>query len=151
VSASAEVVPKMETAFPLCTAIESRCFKKAVALDSPDTALILLPNSLMKANPDGPHVPKVSMAIGTKSWATARGAYLVDLTPSADVAADPARMADRWTCEGAEVSGVVASQSRQRPRVRGTRVAPSGLLESILVRPGVHALKEFWHFVELGG
>ena len=88
------MVPKTETAFPLCTTRERRCFKKAVALESPDTALNFLPNSLIKANPAGPQVPRVSMAMGTKSWATARAAYLADLMPSADDTAAPAWSAD---------------------------------------------------------
>ena len=88
-------MPRIEAAFPLCTARESRCFKKAVDLGSPDTAPIFVPSSLMNAKPFGPHVPSVSIAIGTKWWATDRGAYFAALTPSAEMAADPAWAADR--------------------------------------------------------
>ena len=99
-------------------------------------AAILFPSSLTNVRPKVPHVPKVSSTTGTKSWAVAKDAYFWTFTLSADAAAELAATADFFTCDGASVSGTVASQRRQRPRVHGTNVAASGLLASARVRPG---------------
>ena len=83
-----------EAEFPLWTARERRCFKKAVALGSPEATVgspevtvIFLPSSFKNDNPLGPQAPSVSIAIGTKWWAAVSVTYFVSLTPSADFAA----------------------------------------------------------------
>ena len=83
-----------------------------------------------------PQVPRVSMTTGTNSCATASDAYFAALFTSATAAAAPAPAAERCRCEGARVSGHVASHRRHRPRDQGTRVTPSGRLASDRLRPG---------------
>ena len=58
------------------------------------------------------------------------------LLDSASAATAPDSKADLWMYEGARVSGQVASQSRHLLLTQGTRVAPSGRLASVRVRPG---------------
>ena len=61
-------VPKMEAAFPLCTATERCLIRVAVAfgLVSPVVAESLRPSSLRKIMGRGPSTSDVSMAIGVK-------------------------------------------------------------------------------------
>ena len=58
------------------------------------------------------------------------GGILGNLLCSAAPAADPAPAAEFCTCEGARVSGQVASQRRQRPLDQGTIVAPNEIIGS---------------------
>jgi len=76
----------------------------------------------------------------------AKDAHFWAFTLSADAAAEPAASADFFTCDGASVSGTVASQRRQRSQVHGTNVAPSGLLASAhegLEFPGLQRSRHF--------
>ena len=130
------IVPRMEAALPLCTASERRCLRNCVDLFSPVMLQILPPTSLMKSAPALPHVPRVSMTIGTKSCALVSATYFADLRASALAATVPASTADCITWDGARVSGHVASQRRHRPLDHGMRVTPSGRLPSPRFSPG---------------
>ena len=131
-----ESVPNTEAAFPRCTANASLCFRNAVERVSPVTNDMRRPISLTNASPVAPHVPIVYMATGTNSCAVARAAYFATFFDSASLAVDPASADEIVTCDGANVSGQVASHRRQRPRAQGTRVTPSGRFPPPRSKPG---------------
>ena len=129
---------QVAAAFLRCTATARRCFRKAVAVESPECALIRLPISFTKAHPRLPHVPRVSMTFGTNSCETDRLAYFDCFFFSASAAAEPAAAADRLMYDGARVSGHVASHSRHLPLDHGASVAPSERLHPCAANPVAH-------------
>ena len=86
-----------------------------------------------------PHVPMVSMAMGTNSCALARGAYFVVFLVSAAAAAEPGSVEEPCRCEGARLSGQVASHRRHRPLAQGTRVSRPGAFLPHGLAPVAHA------------
>ena len=98
-------VPTTAAALPLCTAKANRCLRKDGALTSPVRLATRPPISAHKASADGPHVPRVSIAMGAKmkSPDEVSSAYLMSLRASAFVAADPAASEDCLMCDGADI------------------------------------------------
>src|SRR6218665_1388307 len=91
--------------------------------------------SVMNARPSLLMGPKVSTAIGTTVYVLSSSAYFECLLVAAFSAALPASIAVSATYEAATVSTTVASHIKDRPSFQGTRVWPSDLFPSSLVRP----------------
>src|SRR6218665_2304569 len=89
----------------------------------------------MNARPSLLIGPRVSTAIGTTVYVLSSSAYFECFLFAAFSAGLPASIAVSATYEAATVSTTVASHIKDRPSFHGTRVWPSGLLPSSLVRP----------------
>src|ERR1700743_1385058 len=100
-------VPTTAAALPLCTAKANLCLRRDGALRSPVRLATRPPISAHKTSADGPHVPRVSIAMGAtmKSPDELISAYLISWGVSPFVAADPAASEDCLMCDGARVSG----------------------------------------------
>ena len=75
----------IEAALPLCTAIASRCLRKAVERGSPVCSWMRAPMSAQISEADGPQAPSVSIATGWKMYDPdeVRSEYLVRFLDSA--------------------------------------------------------------------
>ena len=62
------IVPSTEAAFPLCTAMDSRCRRNAVGLTSPDTRRMRRPSSTRNFLDRSPITLVVSVATGSNWW-----------------------------------------------------------------------------------
>ena len=117
-------VAKIEKAFPLWTARDMRWRRNIADRASKFAAIILRPSSRTSSNLFSPHVPDVSIAIGTKSIPAGKSEYLVIFFSSAIFTAEPAEILWAWMCEIAKVSGQVASHDRHRNFFQSTVVIP---------------------------
>src|SRR6218665_231228 len=79
--------------------------------------------------------PRVSTPIGTTVYFLSSSAYFECFLVAAFSVALPASIAVSATYEAATVSTTVVSHTKDRPSFQGTRVWPSGLFSSSLVRP----------------
>ena len=66
--------------------------------------------------------------------------WVPSFSSSAEAATEPAPLVARPLYDVAKVSGQVASHTRGRPKLHGTRDMPSGLLPSNLHNPGGSSL-----------
>ena len=80
--------------------------------------------------------PSDSMATGTNLCVAGRDEYLSCLRSAACSAAPPAIVDVRWRYDAAHVWMAVASHAIYLPLDHGINVAPSGLLPSVLIKPG---------------
>ena len=129
------VVPRTAAALPLCTATEILCRRNSQVRGSPVALQRRLPRSLIKSNAASPNTPEVSTTKGTKWWLVSRCAYLATFNWSACAATTPAPLTAAETCEGAWVSGHVASHTRTFPHLHGRMEQPSGRFPSDQYRP----------------
>src|SRR5206468_8776127 len=109
--------------------------KKAPSLGSPVTAVIRLPNSVIKVTAFALSGPRVSRAIGMNMYDRARSAYLVSFLSPALSAALPAFLEVEGRWDAANVSATVTSHVRFLPPCQGINVRPSGRFPSALIRP----------------
>ena len=86
-------MPRIEIAFPLWIAIESRCLKKSVSRTSPVMAMTRLPSSAVKLFACSPHDPNILKASGMKRCVAEGAAYFVIFEVSAFDAAAPVLVA----------------------------------------------------------
>ena len=82
-----------------------------------------------------PKTPDVSMETGAKRYLDSNEEYLWHLARSTCSATSPAPLAGTSKCDGANVSGHVASQIKALPFPHGIRVMPSGCLQSERYKP----------------
>ena len=82
--------PKIDTAFPRCTATDNLCKRNEAARSSPDCRLALQPSSFRNTKDFGPIAPNVSMATGVKECVTGRPLYSATFISSASAATSPA-------------------------------------------------------------
>ena len=123
-------VPVTQTAFPRCTATLRRCIRNENELGSAVELAMRRPSSCRKSNAASPTAPRVSTAIGVKSYSGDRLLYFFFFSyASFATALGPTTALLRWL--KASVSGQVKSHMRARPRVHGTIERPSGLLPSL--------------------
>src|SRR6218665_3815752 len=114
---------------------------------------IRLPIWLMKSHDEGSSGPRVSIATGWKTCVVGKAAYFSALRFAAWTDAGPTDAACGVMYDEAHVWTTVASHARYFPADQGTRVAPSGLLPSILNRPagsrvlGTPALRRVRHMM----
>ena len=102
---------------------------------SPERALRRRPSSLKKERASGPNTPVVSMPMGMKWCVVCRSAYLAFFCCSACSATNPGSLEAKAMCEGARVSGHVASYTSTRPQLQGMIDVPSGCLPSEQHKP----------------
>ena len=124
------IVPRTAAAFPLWTAIESLCRRNCRLRGSPVAVQMRLASSRVKFSAASPNTPDVSTANGTKWWVVSRCAYLDTFTCSACAATTPAPLTAAGRCEGANVSGHVASHTNNFPHCHGRMEHPSGRFPS---------------------
>src|SRR6218665_1581705 len=116
--------------------VTERLWKRNLASRvSPEAFDSRRPSSVMNARPSLLIGPRVSTAIGTTVYVLSSYAYFECFLVAAFSAALPASIAVTATYEAATVSTTVASHIKDRPSFQGTRVWPSGLFPSTLVRP----------------
>src|SRR6218665_3614126 len=92
----------------------------------------------MKSHAEGSSGPRVSIATGWKTCVVGKAAYFSALRFAAWTAWTDTGPTDTACCEmydAAHVWTTVASHARYFPADQGTRVAPSGLLPSVLNSP----------------
>src|SRR6218665_1917047 len=102
---------------------------------SPVMADIRLPIWLMKSHAEGSSGPRVSKPPAGKKCVVGKAAYFSALRFAAWTDARPTVAACGEMYDAAHVWTTVASHARYFPADQGTRVAPSGLLPSVLNRP----------------
>ena len=102
---------------------------------SPERALRRRPSSLKKEGASGPNTPVVSMPMGTKWCVVCRSTYLAFFCCSARSATNPGSLEAKAMCEGARVSGHVASHTSTQPQLQGMIDAPLGRLPSEQHKP----------------
>ena len=130
-----EKVLRKATALPLCSVNDILWYRYVDSSGSLVIVVIRLPRSSMNSADCGHQAPLVSMAIGTKECVSARATYFVVSLTAAFSAAARVVVEVSCGCDTAYVSGTVTSQASGLLRVHGTRVAPSGLLQSALESP----------------
>src|SRR6218665_1319884 len=114
---------------------------------------IRLPIWLMKSPAEGSSGPSVSIATGWKTCVVGKAAYFSALRFAAWTDAGPADAACGEMYDAAHVCTTVPSHARFFPADQGTRVAPSGLLTSVLNSPagsrvlGTSALRRARHMM----
>src|SRR6218665_3875818 len=89
----------------------------------------------MKSHAEGSSGPRVSIATGWKTCVVGKAAFFSALRFAAWTDAGPTDAACGKMYDAAHVCTTVASHARYFPADQGTRVAPSGLLPSVLNRP----------------
>ena len=123
------------TALPLCSVTDILRYRYVVSSSSLVNVVIRLPRSSMNSADCGHQAPLVSIATGTKECVAARATYFVVLLTAAFSAAAQVVVEVSCRYDAAYVSETVTSQASGLPRVHGNRVAPSGLLPSVLNSP----------------
>src|SRR6218665_1723202 len=94
---------------------------------------IRLPIWVMKSHAEGSSGPRFSIATGWKTCVVVKAAYFSALRFAAWTAWTDAACGVMY--DAAHVWTTVASHARYFPADQGTKVAPSGLLPSVLNRP----------------
>ena len=127
-------VARKVTAFPLWRAIDKRCNRNTVSLESCMTAVMRLPISWISSMADWFQALPVSTATGKKMWEADSAPYLTILFSAALFAAENASMAVWSMCDSAQVSGTVTLHAMGLPHAQGSNVVPSGHFPSCCMR-----------------
>src|SRR6218665_3319958 len=114
-------------------AIDRRRKRNAVSHLSPVMANIRLPIWLMKSHAEGSSGPRVSIATGWKTCGVGKAVYFSALRFTTWTDAGTTDAASGEMYDAVHVWTTVASHARYFPADQGTRIAPSGLLPSVLI------------------
>ena len=110
--------------------------RNAVSRGSPDIREALFPSSERNCSHPSLMGPKVSMAIGQKSWEGRRSSYFLIFNNAAASAAVPTTIDVLAKREFANVSEIVTSHGMHLPLPQGIKVISSGRLLSSCTSPG---------------
>jgi len=123
------------TALPHWTASLDCCMRKVNSCSSAVTnAMQLLSHRASPQRAKSPRAPTVSTSTGTNSYNGDSNKYFCHFFSSASLTTVPQPTSARLMSLNVNVSGHMKSHTRQRPRVHGTTVSPSGCSPQVWLR-----------------